>query len=477
MKSSDLLLAFYGDDFTGSTDALESLSRAGVKAVLFIEPPAPDQMARYTGLQAIGVAGMTRSMAPGEMELELRPAFAALRALGASHVHYKVCSTFDSSPTIGSIGKAIDVGAEVFPSEFIPLVVATPELGRYCVFGNLFARMGMESNGIIYRLDCHPAMSRHPVTPADESDLRVQLSRQTQKQIGLMDILHVALPESEAQKTLADIIRRGADVVLFDALYDEHMACIGRLLDAHAGRQKPLFSVGSSGIETALGRCWTERGFLQPAPRWPEPSKAEPLLVASGSCSPVTSGQIAWALSHGFVEVALDTEAVARGASPAMLEEYVVTVASLMNQCRNVILHTNRGADDRRVQQTTEFKSQGLDNTQIWRHTARVIGGALGRIVKGVALRASVRRLVIAGGDTSGCAARELGIEAVEMIAPLSPGAPLCRAYAPGSPCDGMEISFKGGQIGREDYFGMALEGRCATYAPETEMPATARTR
>src|SRR5690242_8347952 len=109
-----LRLAFYGDDFTGSTDAMEFLTRAGVRTILFTSPPTADQLSRYTGLQAVGVAGMTRSMPPDAMEAELRPAFSALRALGAPHVHYKVCSTFDSSPTVGSIGHAIDVGAEVF---------------------------------------------------------------------------------------------------------------------------------------------------------------------------------------------------------------------------------------------------------------------------------------------------------------------------------------------------------------------------
>src|SRR5688572_28450760 len=100
---SDLLLSFYGDDFTGSTDAMESLALAGVRTVLFTKPPGREQLAQYDGLRAFGVAGMTRSMPPDEMERTLRPAFAAMRECGAPIVHYKVCSTFDSSPTIGSI--------------------------------------------------------------------------------------------------------------------------------------------------------------------------------------------------------------------------------------------------------------------------------------------------------------------------------------------------------------------------------------
>src|SRR5712671_3605729 len=96
-----LLISFYGDDFTGSTDALEQLTSAGVRTALFIKPPTKKQLASFNNLQAVGVAGMTRSMTPDAMERELKPAFKKLKALGARHVHYKVCSTFDSSPTVG----------------------------------------------------------------------------------------------------------------------------------------------------------------------------------------------------------------------------------------------------------------------------------------------------------------------------------------------------------------------------------------
>src|SRR5262245_53875697 len=124
---------------------MESLARAGVRTALFIDPPGPDRLARYPGLQAVGVAGLTRSMTPDDMERELRPALARLKALGAPLVHYKVCSTFDSSPQVGSIGRVIDLGSEVFEGPFVPLLVGAPALGRYCVFGNLFARFGRDS--------------------------------------------------------------------------------------------------------------------------------------------------------------------------------------------------------------------------------------------------------------------------------------------------------------------------------------------
>ena len=421
-----LRLAFYGDDFTGSTDALEFLTRAGLRTALFLAPPTPAQVA---ALDAVGVAGLTRSLAPDAMAGELQPAFAALRDLGAPHVHYKVCSTFDSSPTVGSIGRAIDIGAEVFHGPFVPLLVAAPVLGRYCVFGNLFARYGIGSAGAIHRLDRHPVMSRHPVTPADESDLRLHLAKQTAKRVGLFDLLDVAQPEPEARARLARLVAADFAILLFDALYDEQLRLIGALVDAHASHARPLFSVGSSGVEMALGAHWVARGEVRPRASWPDPSPAAPLLVLSGSCSPVTAGQIAWAEAHGFTVLPLDggTSAAASAALAAG---------------RHTLICTSRGETGTALRPASE------------------IGGTLGRLANELLAGHRVRRLVVAGGDTSSYAARALGIESLEMIAPLAPGAPLCRARAPGAAIDGLEVNFKGGQVGAEDYFGAVARGK-----------------
>lgn len=443
---AELRLAFYGDDFTGSTDALEALNRAGLRTVLFVDPPTPEQLAPFGRLDAIGVAGVTRSLPPDLMTTHLRGVLPALRALGAPHVHYKVCSTFDSSPRVGSIGRAIDVAAEIFGASFVPLLVAAPTLGRYCVFGNLFARMGIGSAGQIHRLDRHPSMSRHPITPAEESDLRLHLAKQTAKRIALFDILNVDLPEADAHTALSGLIEAGAEIVLFDALTSAQLAHIGALLDAHASREQPLFSVGSSGIESALGQLWTARGHCHPVMRWPDPGLAEPLLVISGSCSPVTSRQIAWATANGFAEVALDAAGVARQ-SPAAFDAAISATTAHLAAGRHVVLHTSRGETDATV---SNLPSEARGT----------LGAALGGIARVAIERTKCRRLLVAGGDTSGYAAVTLGISALEMIAPLAPGAPLCRAHAPGSPVDGLEINFKGGQVGAENYFGAVARGK-----------------
>jgi len=85
--------------------------------------------------------------------------------------------------------------------------------------------------------------------------------------------------------------------------------------------------------------------------------------------------------------------------------------------------------------------------------TSRAIGPALGRVLRSSLADSQTRRVLIAGGDTSGAVAKELGIESMEMIGELTRGSPLVRVTAPGSPADGIEMTFKGGQIGPQNFF------------------------
>ncbi|HKW28778.1 MAG TPA: four-carbon acid sugar kinase family protein [Verrucomicrobiae bacterium] len=455
---SKLLLAFYGDDFTGSTDALEQLTLAGVRTVLFTEPPTPAQLKHFPKLQAVGVAGFTRSLPAAAMEKELRPAFKKLKALGARHIHYKVCSTFDSSPEVGSIGRAIEVGMEVFHPPFVPLLVAAPALGRYGVFGNLFARFGIGSDGAIHRLDRHPSASRHPVTPMTEADLRLHLAKQTERKVALFDILKVTLPATEARMALRQILAERPDIVLFDALHSEHLAVIGGLVDTYASARRPLFSVGSSGIEMALGAFFNlgSSRRKEALTQFPDGKKEPPyvgcyenILVGSGSCSPVTESQIAWARKRGFAEVALDASALASPKKSGMeIQRATGTAAKLLQTGGSVIVHTTPGGSVGRI--TAKLRGR----------SAPVLGMALGTILRNALVQKPVRRLCIAGGDTSSYAARAMGIEALEMMMPLTPGAPLCRVHAPDSPVDGCEIVFKGGQVGAENYFEIVRRGK-----------------
>ena len=431
-KRATILLAFYGDDFTGSTDALEFISRAGAKAVLFTEPPTEEHLKSFPGLDAFGVAGKTRALNPDEMEKILIPAFEQMKSIGAKHIHYKVCSTFDSSPAVGSIGKAIDCGAKVFDNKVIPVLGGMPALGRYCVFGNLFARMGIGSNGKIYRIDKHPSMSKHPVTPMNEGDLRIHLGKQTNKKIGLIDNVQQRAKKKEWLNNITE-----EEVVLLDTVNEGELLKIGEWLNAQQKKHGQSFSVGGSGVEMALGNYWNRAGALKPVTKWKKIIKAESLLVVSGSCSPVTAGQIAYAITNGFEEVIIDSVKIC---NEGVIDEGVIKrVDKLLNQQKNVVVHTG------------EKQTQNLSSEKL--------GTALGAIAKDAVINAGVKRVVIGGGDTSSYAVRAMEIDAVEMIAPLVIGAPLCKAYSRNKNINGLEVNFKGGQVGSEDYFEVMANG------------------
>jgi uncharacterized protein YgbK (DUF1537 family) len=448
-----LLLGFYGDDFTGSTDALEALARGGVRAVLFFEPPGPEALGgRFAGVRAVGVAGVGRSMTPAQMDEALPPVFERVARLGPSVFHYKVCSTFDSSPEIGSIGRALEIGQRVFASGVVPLVVGAPILRRYCLFGNLFAT----ADGATFRLDRHPTMSRHPVTPMDEADLRLHLARQTARTIGLMDLLALSGPPAEVERRFEDLLAGGAEAVLFDVLDEPRLAEVGRLIWSRRG-PGTLFAVGSSGLAYALTAHWRAAGLLPEPAAFRPPGPAGRLVVVSGSCSPTTREQIAWALARGFAGIEIDSSRLVDPEGAAAERAAVVRQAlEALANAPGVVLSSAMGPDDPRIEATLR---RGIGRGQAPQATRQRLGEGLGTILRELLDASGVRRVVVAGGDTSGQVVRQLGLEALEIVVPMAPGSPLCRASARGPALDGLEVVLKGGQVGRVDLFESVLKG------------------
>jgi uncharacterized protein YgbK (DUF1537 family) len=445
-SQTELLLAYYGDDFTGSTDALECLALAGLRTMLFLQPPTRERLAALPALDAIGVAGRSRSLPTAVLATEVPPALSLLRELNPRHLHYKVCSTFDSSFTVGSIGRVIDESARLFPAPFVPLVVGAPPLGRWCVFGNLYAQVAIGNESEVCRLDRHPTMRNHPTTPADESDLRLHLARQTNKSIALFDIRQIDLPIDQAAVALTKLLERRPDIVLFDVLHDGHLRKIGALIDSYAEEHAPLFSVGSSGVEMALAAHWTEECKTQSVPR-EKVSRSDPVLVLSGSCSPVTTAQIEFALAHGFGNVPLDTDRLLNGGESEQPIDKASEEAMLhLAAGRSVVVHTHPG-----------LAAPSVTNRQ--HQTAEILGTALGGVLAACASQGKTRRVCIAGGDTASYVARAIGVDSLTMIAPFTRGAPLCRVQSHRPEIDGLETVFKAGQVGGPDLFLQLVEG------------------
>lgn len=449
--TDNLLLAYYGDDYTGSTDALEALSRQGVRTALFLEPPRPEDLTgRFDDLQAIGVAGESRSMTPSEMDEQLPETFEAIAKLNPTLFQYKVCSTFDSAPDRGSIGRAIDIGQEVFDSEFVPVIVGVPPMepqGRYVVFGNLFATVDAET----YRLDRHPTMQTHPATPMTESDLARHLGEQTDRSITGVEVLDLDRGVEETRRVLQEA-REDGEIVIFDTLTDDHLATLGRVIwECAASDGGTTFGVGSSGFDYAFSTYWQRTGLTFNRVDDVQTSEADSLVVISGSASPVTAKQIKWALDHGYAGIKLDTTAlIDPDRADGERADAIGRAIEAVRERRGVVIYTALGPDDPIIDETwAEAEAFGVSPEAVGRRNGRQQGQILRELLE----RTDTSRVCIAGGDTSSYATPALDVYALEMAAPISPGAPLCRASARTEQFDGIEIALKGGQIGGEEYF------------------------
>lgn len=459
-NAKSLRLAFYGDDFTGSTDALEVLAFAGLRCALFLKPPTNEALKSYGDYDAIGVAGDSRGMSPPEMDRELPSMFEALAALKPEIVHYKVCSTFDSAPSVGSIGHAMDIARRTFGSGLIPFVAGTPALSRYCIFGNLFARSG--TDGLVYRIDRHPIMSVHPVTPMDEADLVIHLARQTSTPISKFTLPNFSLGRVALQHEYKSAIDAFAGALLIDSTEKSHLTEVGGLLNLHVEARKPTFVVGSSGVEYALTQWWAEQGeFKQASREFESFLPVNQALAISGSASALSAKQIDAAVAAGFAEVAIDASALVDASTwESAAVALVTSTTELLAQGKSVILHTARGPNDPRIATLiNSLMARGESRQQAVHGGGRLLGIRLGEIVQKILIASPVRRLLLSGGDTSSQITRVLAPDAIEIEARLSPGAPLCRVISEKPHLKDLQIALKGGQMGDASYFVRAVSG------------------
>lgn len=453
-ESNQLKLAFYGDDITGSTDAMEALVLAGVPTVLFLEPPTIKQIhEKFPHIQAVGLAGMSRTMTPNEMDDALPKAFISLKNLGAPVTHYKVCSTFDSSPKVGSIGRAIDIGMSIFKPKVVPVAVGAPKLKRFVVFGNHFATLEDQT----YRLDRHPVMSKHPTTPMGESDLRLHLGKQTNKTIGLIDVRHLTVDDAEVFAFFQKLVKGGIEIVILDTLDHYHLIKVGTLL-WELGKQNQAFVVGSSGVEFALTEFWRVKNLIQPPQNFVSPGPAKQIVAISGSASPWTASQIKWALDNGFRGIQIDSaQLVDEKTQESKRSRLIDQAVQIIKAGQNALLYSALGSDDPMIKSTKEhLKALGLPPNSV----GEILGTQQGIILKEILKETGLRRATVAGGDTCGHVLKQLSIYVLEFIIPLGIAVPLCRASSNDPLFDGIEIALKGGQLGEIGFFDSVLKGK-----------------
>jgi uncharacterized protein YgbK (DUF1537 family) len=440
-----LLVAWYGDDFSGAAAVMEVLAFSGVPAMLFLDVPTSSQLANYPDLRAIGVASTARAWSPEQMARKLPIAFASLLALKPEMLHYKICSTLDSSPAVGSIGCAIEIGATLTNASAVPVLVAAPQMRRYQIFGHLFA--GFDDQ--VYRLDRHPVMASHPITPMKESDVAQHISAQS-------DLIDASLWSQEDIASNRKLPRSDKiPVMTIDSLDAQSEVAAGRMIWEQ--RAKNPFIVGSQGVEYALVRHWVETNSLPNSMPPDGVGRAHGMVVVSGSVSPTTAKQIAWSRNNGFATIRFDVSTACSENMMLTDEKNRVIKESLaaISAGLDPLICTAEGHDGAGAAQ---FKRALETSGKTLAEVNKCIGQALGDILCCILNQSGIRRAVISGGDTSGYATQRLGIFGLSALAPTIPGASLFLAHADG-PMDGLELALKGGQMGSPDYFGWIRDG------------------
>lgn len=406
-------VAFYGDDFTGSVDALLQFARRGWTGRLFTALPDAATLRRAADeVDVIGVAGISRSLSPDEMDAELRPVFAAFAALEPDIVQYKACSTADSAPNVGSLGHVVELAREAFGDRPVPMLFAQPDFGRYTLFGQHFAA----ERGAVYRLDRQPTMSQHPSTPMTEADLAVHIGRQTKLPVGSIPLV--------AFDDLAALLGGTSDAaVVLDALTDEHLVTIGSAVGA---LPPPVFAIGSGGLSHGIAAASPGSG-----PSVPRSTAASgPVLVVSGSRSAQTRRQADAAAAAGWLvqPLPLDVDDI---------EAAVAEVVAALGAGRGVVL-TSDDADT---------------DALAGRPVLPAIAEAAASVISAVAREGAARRVVVCGGDTSSRVTRLLGVDSLSIAANPWGNVVLLRAHAAGSAIEGLELLLKGGQVGADSLF------------------------
>ena len=362
-------------------------------------------------------------MVPDAMAKELAAVgrFFADQAVGI--LHYKCCSTFDSAPHVGSLGAAVRALRPYFANPFVPIVGGQPNLGRYCLFGTLFAAAG--SGGPVHRIDRHPTMSVHPVTPMAEADLRRHLAAQGLERINLVD--YRSYEDTDAEEALAASLASAPDVVLLDVARREDLAVIGRLMRRQMNNG-PMLAIGPSSVAQAWAADWAGARRSQTVSDATAP-RPGPVLALVGSLSPVTRAQVEAASS--FERIGIDTASLL--SEPAYGVALEQDAHARLTAGHDVMLVTDRPSQ----------APGNMDNIAL----------ATGRLLRGIMAKAAIRRLVIAGGDTSSLAVKSLDIWGLSYRAALVPGAPLCRTHSDDPRLDGLDIVLKGGQMGPVGFF------------------------
>jgi len=254
-------------------------------------------------------------------------------------------------------------------------------------------------------------------------------------------------------------IDEGNEIILFDTLDDKNLLTIGRLIHQKIGSQ-PIYAIGSSGFEYAMAHYWQSAGIVSKPEPIPPAGPVDQLIVVSGSAADRTAEQIKYAMDHGFEGIRLNTDLLIDHETVKDERNRVIQLSlKFLQERKSIILFSTVGPDDPTIQKTKDkMKSLGIDVNEVGKH----LGKQQGLILRELVEITGLKRVCVAGGDTCSYVLRQMDIHSLELLMPITPAAPLCRAFSDNSTFEGLQVASKGGQIGAPEYFIQVLNGQRA---------------
>ena len=420
------VLGVIADDTTGATDVASMLVRAGLRTVQWLgvpQGPVGSPVAAL-GADAVVVALKSRTTAAADAVAQSLAALHWLQAAGARRFYFKVCSTFDSTPS-GNIGPVAEALMQALACPFTIACPAYPENGRSIYRGHLFVGDQLLSDS---------GMRQHPLTPMTDSNLVRVLQAQSLSRVGLLGHDDVAGGVDAARRRIAALQAEGVALAIADAVSNEHLRTL-----AAATIDLPLVVAGS-GLALGLPPLYAERGWVtlnRSAARLD--TQTGFAAVLAGSCSQATQGQVAQWRAAGRPALALDVRALAAG-RPVVDE--ILAWAQPLLAAGPVLVHATVAPEDLQAVQGDLGAARAGD----------LVEAALGRIATGL-VDSGVQRLVVAGGETSGAVVQALGVAQLRIGAAICPGVPWTQVL--GRP---LWLALKSGNFGGPRFFEEALE-------------------
>ena len=222
-------------------------------------------------------------------------------------------------------------------------------------------------------------------------------------------------------------------LAIVDAITDEHLLAIGR---ACAGMK---LLTGGSGLALGLPENFRRQGLLKVVQAGALGKIDGHAVVLSGSCSAATQRQVAH-MKQKCDSYEIDALALGRGTDAA--ESALAWAASRLGNKPLLIYSTAAPEQVLKAQQALGREQAGI-----------LVEKALGKIAKELVGR-GVRRLVVAGGETSGAVVTALGVTGLRVGAEIDPGVPWTASLG----AEPVALALKSGNFGSDDFFLKAFQ-------------------